>query len=564
MRAPEVRLYANEAVADLFAGGGGASTGIAMALGRAPDVAINHDAEALAMHNANHPETRHMREDIRDVEPRRAMAGQPCGLAWFSPDCTFHSKARGGKPFRDGDRARRIRGLIGIVLKWAAEVAPRVIFVENVEEIEDWCPLGDDGRPDPARRGENFQRWVARLRNLGYQVEWRQLRASHYGAPTSRKRLFIIARRDGKPIVWPAASHGTEAQPFRTAAECIDFTLPVPSIFLTPSKAKAWAKAHGCETPRRPLAPATLRRIARGVQRFVLDSPEPFIVRYNGERGAFRGQGLGEPLTTLDTSNRFALVAPSLAPFVVNNMTNNVPRPVTEPLATILTGGHKLLVAPALIQTSYGERKGQAPRVLDLHEPLGTIVAGGIKHSLVAAFLAKHNGGHEATGQRMSTPVDSVTCKDTKALVTSHLMKLYGTAQAGQQLALPMPTVTSGGNHIAEVRAFLLKYYGTKADGCALQAPLDTVTTKGRYGLVTVKVGGDEYAIVDIGMRMLTPRELFRAQGFPEHYQIDRGVCIRTRQTLVFTKKTQTRLVGNSVPPHVASAIVSANLAEAV
>ncbi len=469
-RQPLVRLYEGEAVADLFAGGGGASHGIERAIGRSPDVAINHDAEALAMHNANHPTTRHLREDIRDVEPRRAMAGQPCGLAWFSPDCTFHSKARGGKPFRDGDRARRIRGLIGIVLKWAAEVTPRLIFVENVEEIEDWCPLGDDGRPDPARRGENFQRWVARLRNLGYQVEWRQLRASHFGAPTSRKRLFIIARRDGRPIVWPVATHGPAAQPFRTAAECIDFTLPVPSIFLTPAKAKAWAKAHDCETPRRPLAPATLRRIARGVDRFVLNTPEPFIVN---------------------------------------------------------------AMAPTLIQTSYGERKGQAPRTLDLFAPLGTIVAGGIKHSLVAAFLAKHNGGHEATGQRMVAPA-------------------------------PMPTVTSGGSHLAEVRAFLLKYYGTKADGCLLSSPLDTITTKGRYGIVTVQVAGEPYAIVDIGMRMLTPRELFRAQGFPESYEIASGRCIRTNQTLTFTKKTQTRLVGNSVPPHVASAIVGANLAHAV
>jgi DNA (cytosine-5)-methyltransferase 1 len=409
-----------------------------------------------------------------------------------------------------------------------------VLFVENVEEIEDWCPLGEDGRPDPERRGENFRRWVARLQNLGYQVEWRKLRASHFGAPTSRQRLFIIARCDGRPIVWPVATHGVGAQPFRTAAECIDFSLPVPSIFLTSHKAKAWAKAHGQETPRRPLAPATLRRIARGVQRFVIDSADPFIV------------GGTTPLmvNTRHADDRVYSVA--------------------EPFRTIVSSDREIaLVAPTLIQTSYGERKGQAPRVLDLHEPLGTIVAGGIKHSLVAAFLAKHNGGHEATGQRLGEPAPAVTCKDSKALVTSHLMKLYGTAEAGQQLALPMPTVTSGGNHIAEVRAFLMKYYGTKADGCALQAPLDTITTKGRYGVVTVAIGGEEYAIVDIGMRMLTPRELFRAQGFPEAYQIEHGRCIRTDAPIRFTKKTQTRLVGNSVPPDVAEAIISANLAGA-
>lgn len=522
---PAVRLFDDEGCVDLFAGGGGTSTGIEMALGRPPDVAINHNAEALAMHKANHPTTRHLREDVRDVDPAEALRGKRCGFAWFSPDCTFHSKARGGRPFRDRDRARRIRGLIGVAIKWAATVRPRVIFVENVEEIEFWAPLGADGRPDPERRGENFRRWVARLRNLGYVVEWRQLRASDYGAPTSRKRLFIIARCDGRPIVWPTPTHGRmAARPYRTAAECIDFSIPVPSIFLTPSQARAWALAHGTETPRRPLAAATLRRVARGVWRYVIDAAEPFIIKYNGTNtDAFRGQRLHEPIRTLDTSNRFALVAPTL------------------------------------IQTSYGERQGQEPRTLDLFAPLGTIVAGGIKHSLVAAFLAKHNGGHEATGQVATRPMDTIVARDNKALVTSHLLKLYGSSEAGVTVDQPMPTVTAHGGHLAEVRAFLLKYYGTKKDGCALPLPLDTITTKARYGLVTVAIDGEEYAIADIGMRMLTPRELFRAQGFPDDYEIDRGIDIHTGKPVRFTKKAQTRLVGNSVPPHVAAAIIRAN-----
>lgn len=348
-RDPLLRLFSDAAIADNFAGGGGASEGIKMALGRDPDVAINHDAEALAMHKANHPTTKHYPEDVFDVDPVEACGGRPCALAWFSPDCTYHSKARGKKPFRDRNRARRIRGLAWVMVRWAkSAVRPTVMFMENVEEFKDWCPLGKDGLPDPAKRGASFRRFLAALRNAGYQVEHGELRASDFGSPTSRKRLFLIARCDGKPIVWPKPTHGPAIKalkPYRTAAECIDFTIPVPSIFLTPKEARAWAREHGCETPRRPLATATLRRIARGVSRYVLEAEHPFIV--NG-------------------------------------------------------------YAPTLIQTSYGERKGQAPRTLNLFDPLGTVVAGGIKHSLVTAFLAKHNGGHEATGQRLTESMMTV------------------------------------------------------------------------------------------------------------------------------------------------------------
>jgi DNA (cytosine-5)-methyltransferase 1 len=569
--APAVRLYADEAIVDNFAGGGGASTGIEMALGRSPDVAINHNLEALAMHRANHPATKHVPDDVFRVDPVKELAGRRCGLAWFSPDCTFFSKAKGGKPFRDRAQARKVRGLIGVVLKWAANplTRPRVIAIENVEEIEFWCPLGDDGRPDPKKRGQSFQRWVARLRNLGYVVEWRQLRACDFGAPTTRKRLFIIARCDGQPIRWPEPTHGRRHRtPLRPVAECIDFSIPVPSIFFTPDEAKEWARAHGLPTPRRPLAEATLRRVARGVKRFVIDAPEPFIV---------------------------------------NNLTNNVPRPVSEPLATLLTGGHKLLVQPSLLPFLTEHANASSARVFGADEPLRTICAtpkGGHfalvepmavpllmlnseqrgdrvysgaepirtltaansrTYQLVTAFLAKHNGGHEATGQELRRPSDTITVRENKALTTCHLLKFHGEKSdesRGQDLREPIRTLDTA-NRFAAVYAFLVKFYGT-AIGVPVNRPLDTVTTLPRFGLVIVMVAGEPYVIVDIGMRMLTPRELFLAQGFPASYEITTGLHPVTGERMRFTKKAQTRLVGNSVSPHVAAAIVRANYANTV
>lgn len=628
MRPPVIRLYEDEGIIDGFAGGGGTSTGIEMALGRSPDVAINHDATALAMHKANHPETHHIESNIRKVNYRKVLKGKRCAFAWFSPDCTYFSKARGGAPFRDRNRARRIRGLAWEVVRCAIEIRPRVIFMENVEEYKDWCPLRADGTPDPTKKGSSFRRWVSRLRNLGAVVEWRELRASHFGAPTSRKRLFIIIRFDGEPIVWPEPTHGPGRAPYRTAAECIDFSLPVPSIFLTPKQAKAWGKAHGVPAPKRPLVTATKKRIARGVQRFVLDTPEPFIVRFNSERSdahEARCQRLGEPLTTLDTSNRFAIVTPFLAavrhqddshlhsvdeplrtipasdrefalvaPLLVLNSEQRDDRvhPVDEPMRTLTAAGCRTyqLVAATLINTRNGERKGQAPRVLDIQQPFTTVTAAGSQGALVAAFLAKHNGGHEATGQQLGLPIDTLTTRDSKALIASNLVKLRGGLKDHQQTAQdvrqPAPTLTAGGTHVAEVRtmllrrdaldpeyldravetsAFLVKYYGTGV-ARSVDHPAGTITTKDRLGLVTVilvKVGESEYVLVDIGMRMLTPRELFRCQGFPGDYEIHTvpmksalGIAGQAK----LTKKAQTRLVGNSVPPHVAAAIIGANV----
>jgi len=457
--------HEREIVVDNFACGGGASTGIEAALGRPVDIAINHNAKALAVHLANHPHTLHLREDIRDLDPRHVGAGCAVGLGWFSPDCTYHSKARGGKPFRERNRARRVRGLAWTVIRWAKERRPRVIMLENVEEFADWGPLGDDGRPDPARRGMTFRRWHRQLENLGYQVDMRELRACDYGAPTSRKRLFVIARCDGDEIVFPAASHGPwiGAQPYRTAAECIDWSIPCPSIF----------------TRERPLAEATLRRIARGVMRYVVENPRPFIV----------------PLT------------------------------------------------------HHGDR-----RLHPLEEPAPTITAQGSQGALVAAFLARHYGGHENDGHPMTWPVSTITTQDHHHLVASSIVKLKGTCRDGQPVDAPLHTIQAHGLHYGEVRAFLLKYYGTDQDP-RLERPLGTVTTKDRFALVTVR--GEQYAIVDIGMRMLTPRELARATSFPDSYILD-----PIHEGKPLSKTDQVWMIGNAVPPAVAEALVRANMVD--
>ena len=500
-------LLPGEIIVDSFAGGGGASTGILMALGRGPDVAINHNAEAIAMHEANHPETRHFCESVWDVSPKQATGGRKVGLAWFSPDCKHFSKAKGGQPVDSG-----VRGLAWVVIRWARDVQPRVIFLENVEEWQTWGPLLPDGRPCPASKGMTFRRWMRDLRAAGYQVEHRELRACDYGAPTTRKRLFVIARCDGQPIVWPTPTHGPgRAHPWRTAAKCIDFTLPCPSIF---------GRA-------RPLAENTMKRIARGLKRYVIDAAEPFIVplTHHGERRV---------------------------------------HPLSEPMPTV-TGAHRgelAMVAPTMVQVGYGERQGQAPRCLDIQEPLGTVVAGGGKHALCAAFIAKHFGDNgQAPGSQLSLPLSTVTTVDHNALVASHLVKLRGGLAdhhtTAQDLRQPLPTLTAGGTHLGEVRAFLTKYYSADSQDPQLTLPLHTITTRDRFGLVMVH--GEPWQIVDIGMRMLSPRELFRAQGFPDTYIIDRGVDGKP-----LSKTAQVRMAGNSVCPQMGAALVAANLGGAM
>jgi DNA (cytosine-5)-methyltransferase 1 len=478
-------------VVDLFAGGGGASVGLEAALGRKVDVAINHSATALAVHAANHPETLHLTADIWEVDCRTVLPGQPVEALWASPDCTHFSVAKGDVPREQG-----IRSLAWVVVEWAQFRRPRTIYVENVAEFKSWGPLGADGKPVKARMGEEFDRWKGALERLGYTVDHRILDAANYGAPTKRRRLFIVARCDGLPIRWPEPTHGPGLLPYRTAAECIDWSLPCPSIF----------------EREKPLAAKTLWRIAQGIKRYVLESPRPYIVQVAHGKMDARVESLDEPLTTVTASRR-----------------------------------SHALVSPSLVQTGYGERAGQRPRYLDLHEPLGTVVAGGQKHALVAAFLAKHFGG--VVGHEVTRPIGTVTAQDHHSVVASTLVKLRGTGVAGP-VDVPLPTITAGGNHLAEVRAFLT-YYASQdgPKGQSLHDPMRTVLTKDRLGLVTVE--GTDYQIVDIGMRMLQPHELLRAQfgRFAASYDLSAAT----------TKAAQVRLIGNSVCPEVAEAVVRVN-----
>ncbi len=497
MLTPQFLLsIADELVVDMFAGGGGASTGIEQAIGRHVDIAINHDPQAVALHQANHPQTLHLVSDVFEVDPVTVAAGRPIGLLWASPDCKHFSKAKGGKPV-----SKKIRSLAWVVVKWARQARPRVIFLENVEEFQTWGPVLPNGRPCPERRGATFKRWVGQLRAAGYAVEWRELRACDFGAPTIRKRLFLVARRDGAPIVWPTPTHGKGCKPYRAAAECIDWSIPCPSIF----------------ERERPLAEATMRRIAHGIKRYVLENPKPFIVPVTHPTDA-RVHSIDEPLHTITAANR----------------------------------GELALASPTLIQTGYGERPGQAPRVPGLEKPLGTCVDGQ-KHALVAAFLAKHYGGNESPGWPVEKPISTVTTQDHHHLVAANMVKLRGTSNSAPADE-PLHTVSAGGQHHAEVRALLVKYYGNDRDGQQLTEPLHTVPTRDRFGLVTVE--GAHYAIADVGMRMLQPRELYRAQGFPDSYVIDRGADGRP-----LPKSAQVRMCGNSVCPPLAAALIRSNYA---
>jgi DNA (cytosine-5)-methyltransferase 1 len=531
---------AAELVVDLFAGGGGASTGIEQAIGRHVDIAINHDPEAVSLHEANHPQTRHFVSDVFEVDPAVVTDGQPVGLLWASPDCKHFSKAKGGKPV-----SKKIRSLAWVVVKWAKAVRPRVICLENVEEFQTWGPLGADNMPCPRRKGATFARWKRSLEGLGYVVEHRELRACDYGAPTIRKRLFLVARRDGHPVVWPEATHAApdslpvrqkKLKPWRTAAECIDWSVPAPSIF----------------ERTRPLADATCRRIAKGIMRYVVDAAEPFVVNTrNGEREgqAPRVRGLGEPYWTVTgQGSQGALVVPSMIG-IDNAGARSATWSAEDPLRTTTTENRHALVT-AFIAKHYGGVVGS-----DMAAPLATVTT--VDHnSLVTANLA---GVGARAGQSrprgLDEPLATITAKADVALVTSHMLKMRGD-NVGSGTDEPVHTISAQGTHHAEVRAFLIKYYGTDQDPALLE-PLHTVTTKDRFGLVMVK--GEPYAIVDIGLRMLTPRELYRAQGFPESYRIDTGADGRP-----LTKTAQVRMCGNSVCPPLARALVAANYTEAV
>jgi DNA (cytosine-5)-methyltransferase 1 len=494
--------YDQELIVDLFAGGGGTSEGLEWGLGRPVDIAINHDPIAIAMHEANHPTTRHYITGVFEVDPREATRGRPVGLLWLSPDCRDHSKAKGDAPNRD----KVSRSLAWVGLRWAGLVRPRIIMLENVEEWEGWGPLTRSGRRCKRRAGETFRQWVQQLQDLGYAVEWRQLRACDYGAPTIRKRLFLIARCDGQPIVWPEPTHGPgRALPYRTAAEIIDWSIPCPSIF----------------GRKRPLADRTMARIARGVWRYVINAADPFIVPVT-HGGDARVHSIHAPVRTITCANRceLALVTPFFA--------------------------------------GVGGRAAQSrPRAGD--EPLGTTTAKA-DVGLVAAFLAQHNTG--MVGHDARSPVSTIVGKgSTQGLVAAFLSHQYtsNTRGGSGDPRDPLKTVTAGGQHHALVHAFLMKYFGT-AVGQDLRDPAHTLTTKPRLGLVTVR--GEEYAIADIGMRMLTPRELFRAQGFRDDYVIDPIAprVVRGREVMGrLTIEEQIGRCGNSVCPPVAAALARAN-----
>ena len=681
----------SEIIVDNFAGGGGASTGIELAIGRSVDIAINHDLNAVAMHTTNHPDTLHYCESVYSVRPKVATAGRRVGLAWFSPDCRHFSKAKGAKPVE-----KAIRGLAWIVLRWGLDVDPRVMMLENVEEFKTWGPLlAAEMRPDPDRVGETFLAFVGMLttgipakhpalaecceflnisldsedaarlvKGLGYAVEYRELRACDYGAPTIRKRFFMVMRRDGKPIVWPEATHGDpksasvlagKLAPWRTAAECIDWDIPAKSIF----------------DRKKPLAENTLKRIARGIQRFVIESASPFIVKCNhtttkGKYDCFRGQALDDPLQTITKTHGYAIAVPHLTkfrtgatgqpvsepvptvtagtskrpggnghalgiveagliPFLAGNGGSGYqakPRPLNKPVHTVLKesracvvapiiarqfgasighradepsatitaggGGKSQLVTPTLIQMGYGERPGQEPRVLKLNNPLGTVTAGGNKFATVSAFLAKHYGGnYTGSGVGLDEPTHSVTTVDHHAVVAAHLM-VNNTGHLGGTVESPAHTVTTG-NHHAVVASHLVKWRGTCRDGQRTDVPMPTITAGGQHvgevettlavehyheqraqqvlaflkeycgadstGLV--EIAGVTYRIVDIGMRMLQPHELYRAQGFPEWYIIDQDY-----RGVKYAKDKQVARCGNAVPPPFAEALVRANLPE--
>ncbi|MBR7436788.1 DNA cytosine methyltransferase [Klebsiella pneumoniae] len=610
----------SEIIVDNFAGGGGASTGIEMAIGRSVDIAINHDPNAVAMHTTNHPDTLHYCESVYEVRPKVATAGRSVGLAWFSPDCRHFSKAKGAKPVE-----KAIRGLAWIVIRWALDVGPRVMMLENVEEFKTWGPLlAAEMRPDPERVGETFQSFVGMLTTgipaghpalvecceflelspeseqaqqlvsgLGYDVDFREMRACDCGAPTIRKRFFMVMRRDGQPIVWPEATHGDpksaavlagKLAPWRTAAECIDWSIPAPSIF----------------DRKKPLAVNTLKRIARGIQRFVIDSASPFIVKCNhtttkGKYDCFRGQPLTDPLQTITKTHGYAVAVPHLTKF----RTGATGQPVTEPVPTVTAGtskrpggnGHALGIVEAELapfMAGNGGSEYQAkPRSLDkpahtilkesracvvapviarqfgasvghrADEPSATITAGGGgKSQLVSAFLAKHYGGnYTGPGVGLDEPAHSVATVDHHAVVASHLVKLRGTCRDGQPTNEPVPTVTAGGQHVGEVKTTLAVEDYDEERAQQTLAFLREYCGEDCTGLVDID--GITYQIVDIGMRMLQPHELYRAQGFPEWYIIDRDY-----RGVKYAKDKQVARCGNAVPPPFAEALVKANLPE--
>lgn len=562
-------------VIDLFAGGGGASTGIEQAIGRHVDVAINHDADAIGMHEVNHPQTRHYRADIREIDPLAVTCGELVGLLHASPDCTHHSQALGGQP-----RSQEIRSLAWMVHRWAGKTKPDVITLENVEQMLQWSPLvakrcpatgrvitldktkdaagkttyrvAEPGEvvprhnqflvPDPKRKGHNWDHFIQGLRDMGYKVEWRVICNAKVGCHSTRTRLYMIARCDGLPIVWPEQTHAKKPtgklKAFRPAADCIDWNIPGTSIF----------------GRKKDLAEATMRRIAYGMRKFVLESPDPFIVE--GAARALVQTGYGE--------------REGQAPRALD---------LGMPLGTAVAGGVKHALASAyLVQAGHGEGQGGGKRwsygVNDLQGALGTITASGGGQSLATAFMVQANGGHNTVHARdLRDGVSTITTSGSQQqLAVAHLTTLRKHS-VGRDARVPVPVVSAGGEHHALVRyelskedeagalrcaAFLMRYHASGGQWADLRDPMTTITTHDRLALVTVWFKGEPWVIVDITLRMLVPRELYNAQDFPPDYVID-----RTSSGKALTKTAQVRMAGNSVSPLPMRLIVAANYQDA-
>ena len=542
-----------ELIVDNFAGGGGASTGIEMATGMSVDIAINHDPEAIKMHKANHPSTRHYCESVWDVDPIKACEGHPVGLAWFSPDCKHFSKAKGGKP-----KDKNIRGLAWVTCRWAALVRPRVIMLENVEEFKTWGPLNRSHRPIKKKQGETFKKFVRQLEELGYEVQTKELVAADYGAPTKRKRFFMVARCDGQPITWPEHTHAPAdseevkkglCKPYVGACTEIDFSLPCPSIFDTSEEIK---EKYGIRAVR-PLATKTMERIARGLKKFVLDNAEPFIVQCNHSGANWDYcRNMNEPLPTITAKHGFGIVEPIISPYMGTNTTNHPGGDCRDPIHTITTGNQQCVVAPTLIQY-HSETADNDVRGQKLDQPLNT-VDGSNRYGLVTSFLHKYyDGGYQGAGDTLENPLPTITAWDHNSICAASLIQMNNHCD-GRDIKEPLPTITAGDGHFGEVRAFLIKYYG-ECTGQDIKAPLDTVTSHDRFGLVTVN--GVDYQIVDIGLRMLEPRELYGCQGFPDDYIIDHDYTGKK-----YSRTEQVKRCGNAVPPPFARALVKANLPE--
>lgn len=588
-------MIKGELIVDNFAGGGGASTGIELATGYSVDIAINHDPEAIKMHKANHPYTKHYCEDVWQVDPVEACKGYPVGLAWFSPDCKHFSKAKGGKP-----KDKFIRGLAWVACRWAGLVRPRVIMLENVEEFKTWGPLNRGHHPIKSKQGKTFEKFVQQLTDLGYEVQFKELVAADYGAPTMRKRFFMIARCDGKPIVWPEPTHAPAdsekvksglLKPYVGAYTQLDFSLPCPSIFDTSEEIK---EKYGIRAVR-PLAPKTMERIARGLKKFVLDNAEPFTVQVNhsgaksnyckssneplstitgkhgfgivepymvqiGQTGftADRSKDVREPLTTIVSKNEHCLIEPKLAPIIDKAYGGNYTgggSQIDEPIDTITTVDHNRLVEATLAPCIMCNNENNVGA--NVESPLPTITTGNRNFVVAPTLIQYHSetAQREVRGQSIEDPIMTVDGSNRYGLVTSFLSKFYKSG-TGQDIREPLGTVTAnaGGGHFGEVRAFLIKYYG-QGTGQDLQEPLDTVPTHDRFGLVTIE--GVDYQIVDIGLRMLEPRELYGCQGFPADYIIDHDYTGKT-----YPRSEQVRRCGNAVCPPIPAALVRANLPE--